>query len=181
MSQKEKDFIDVCHMLSQLAILKQTKPEEQVIALMAKYLLSELDKQDISQACSHLAKRKERFPDVADFFNLVVPMPSIEETAEREIGGLMGMIKDGWDNSKDKLTEIQKDLLSVWPWHDLAKGTESGLQKTRINMTFFLRNKLGSDGKVKILMSNKAFLNYQHELKQLQGEQNGQIEINPSH
>lgn len=167
----EKDFISVCHMLTQLAILKDKKVEEKQIALMAKYLLTELTFSDISTACSFLAKRKERFPDVSDFFNLVAPMQTVDEIAEREIGGLMSMVRDGWDNSKDKLSDIQKDLISVWPFSELARSKESDLQKTRISMTFFLKNKLGSEGKLKILMSKQAFVDYSNQAKQLeQGE-----------
>lgn len=172
------DFIKICHSLTQLAILKNHKAEEKQIALLAKYLLSELSLSDIIEACSYLAKRKDRFPDCADFFNLVAPMVTIDEIAEKEIGGLMGMLKDGWENSKNKLSEHQKSLLEVWPWHELVRGNESNLSKTRINMTFYLRNKLGSDGKLKLLESKKAFIDYRNDSKQLQGEQNGQIENN---
>lgn len=169
MGTNETDFLEVCKMLTQLAVLKNSKLEEKQIALMAKFLLSELSLSDINQACTYLAKRKDKMPDVADFFNLVAPMPSIEETAEREIGGLMTLIKDGWDNSKGKLSDIQKDLLEVWSWSELAKSREADLQKTRINMTFFLKNKLGSDGKGKLMASKQAFINYQHDLKLLEG------------
>jgi hypothetical protein len=172
MENREKDFLEVCTMLTQMAILKNSKLEEKQVALMAKFLLSELSLADINQACTYLARRKDRMPDVADFFNLVAPMPSIEEITEREIGGLMALIKDGWDNSKGKLSDTQKDLLEVWSWSELAKSKESDLQKTRINMTFFLRNKLGSDGKGKLLASKQAFINYQQDLKLLEGNKN---------
>lgn len=171
--ESEKDFISVCQALTQLAVLKDKKLEEKQIALMGKYLLRELEYSDIMTAISYLAKREKGFPDVSMFFNLITPMTTIEEIAEREIGSLMGMIRDGWDNSKDKFTDIQKDLLSVWPWHDLSKGKEGDLAKVRLNMTFFLKNKLGSEGKLKILMNNKAFVDYHEELKKLEG---GKIE-----
>ena len=172
--ENNDSFIKVCNMLTQLAILKDRKIEEKAIALMAKFLLSELSVDDISSSCAYLSKREKGFPDVSMFFNLVCPMPTLEEVVEREIGGLVSMISDGWTNSKDKFTDIQKDLLSVWSWGALEKDKD--LQKTRINMTFFLRNKLGSEGKLKILMSKKAFVDYHNDLKQLeQGEQNEQV------
>lgn len=173
----EKDFITVCQALTQLAVLKDKKLEEKQIALMGKYLLRELNFSDIMSALSYFGKRKDRFPDVADFFNLVAPMTTIEEITEREIGGLMGMVRDGWESSKSKLTDIQKDLLSVWSFSDLSKSKESDLQKTRLNMTFFLKNKLGSEGKLKILMSNQAFVEYHEELNKLEG---GKIEAEQS-
>lgn len=169
MEQTEKDFLEVCTMLTQMAVLKNAKLEEKQIALMAKFLLSELCLADIKTASGYLSRRSNRMPDVADFFNLVAPMPSIEVAAEKEIGGLMNLIKDGWDNSKDKLSETQRELLEVWSWSELARSKESDLQKTRVNMTFFLKNKLGSDGKVKLLASKQAFINYQQDLKLLGG------------
>lgn len=177
MEQNEKDFVATCELLTKLAILKRTKIEEKEAALMAKYLLTELSYQSIVEATSFLSKRKDRFPDVADYFNLLAPMKSFDEIVAKEIGQLMGMLKDGWENSKDKFSEHQKALLEVWPWHELTRGKESDIAKTRTEMTFYLRNKLNSDGKLKLNESKKAFVGYQNEFKHLGGN-NGQIENN---
>ena len=178
MDQKEKDFLEVCKMLTQLAVVKNTKVEEKFIALMSKFLLSELTYADINQACGYLSKRVERFPDVAQFFNLIAPMQSIEELAEKEISQLIEYVKGGRDNFKAsgaQLSEHQKDLFSVWPWSELATMNEKDLSKTRLNMTFYLKSKINSDGKTKLLSSKKAFIDYQNDLKQL-GETNGDSE-----
>lgn len=172
MDQKEKDFLEVCKMLTQLAVLKNSKVEEKVIAIMARFLLAELSCADIQQACTYLAKRKDRFPDVADFFNLVAPMESMEELAEKEISQLIDYVKGGRDNFKEsgaKLSELQKDLFSVWSWSSLATMNQGDMAKTRLNMTFYLKSKINSDGKTKLLASKKAFITYQSELKQLEG------------
>lgn len=168
----ENDFIKICHSLTQLAILKNHKAEEKQIALLAKFLLAELSCSDIMEACGYLAKRKDRFPDCADFFNLIAPMESIEELTEKEIGQLMDYVKGGRDNFKESgavLTELQKDLFSVWSWSSLAMMNQGDLSKTRLNMTFYLKSKINSDGKMKLLSSKKAFIMYQNELKQLEG------------
>jgi hypothetical protein len=167
----ENDFIKICHSLTLLAILKNHKAEEKQIALMAKFLLSELSCEDIMQACTYLSKRVERFPDVASFFNLVAPMESVETLAEKEISQMLEYVRNGRDNFKNsgaQLSDLQKDLMSVWSWSELASMNEKDLGKTRLNMTFYLRSKINSDGKLKLLSSKKAFINYQQELKQLE-------------
>lgn len=176
--EKGQDFIETCRALTQLAILKDRKLEEKQLALMAKYLLSELSYQDIISACAYLAKRLPRFPDCADFFNLIAPMQSIEVLVEKEIGHLFDLIQGGYDNYKSsgvQLSEHQKELLEVWPWSQLAKMSVNDIAKIRTNMTFFLRNKIGSDGKQKLIMNTQAFVDYQSASKQLeQGEKDVQ-------
>lgn len=161
----------MCEMLTKLAAVKNTKVEEKVIAIMARFLLSELSVNDINQSCTFLAKRKDRFPDVADFFNLVAPMESVETLAEKEISQMLDYVRNGRDNFKNsgaQLSDLQKDLMSVWSLSELASMNEKDLGKTRLNMTFYLRSKINSDGKLKLLSSKKAFINYQQELKQLE-------------
>lgn len=177
-NQREKDFLDVCELLRQLAAIKNAKLEEQFIASMAMFLLRDLSKSDIAQSISYLSRRRPGFPDASDFFNLIAPVQSLEELAEKEIGALLGMIKDGWDNSKDKLTDIQRDLLDVWNWYDLAKGSEKDLQKIRLSMSFYLKSKLASTAKLKIQLSQDAFANYKENNKRLQGEIGEEKEYN---
>lgn len=177
MNQKEKDFLEVCKMLTHLAVLKNHKTEEKQIALMAKFLLTEISCDDISKTCSFLAKRKELFPDVACFFNIIAPMKSIEELAEEEISQLLEYICQGRDNFKQSgksLSEYQRDLLSVWSWTTLMNMNQPDFAKTRLNMTFYLKSKLNSDGKTKLLLSKQAFITYQKELEQLQETTNGE-------
>ncbi len=115
---------------------------------------------------------------MAQFFNLIAPMQSIEELAEKEISQLIEYVKGGRDNFKAsgaQLSEHQKDLFSVWSWSELATMNEKDLSKTRLNMTFYLKSKINSDGKTKLLSSKKAFIYYQNDLKQL-GETNGDSE-----
>ena len=56
MDQKEKDFLDVCNSLNHLAILKRQTLEKEQIALMARFLLRDLEKEEIIECCGHLAK-----------------------------------------------------------------------------------------------------------------------------
>jgi len=166
MDQKEKDFLDTCHSLAKLAALKGKTLGEQQLALIAKFLLSELSYQDINLACGHLAKRSSGFPDVSDFMNLVCPMRNIDELIESEIGKLIGILTSGVYD-KALFSEYQLDLLEVWTWSQLKNMNQATLDKTRVSMMWFLKNKLNSDGKTKILLSKKAFIEYQSGLKEL--------------
>lgn len=176
--EKRESFLLVCQALTKLAVLKDKKMEEKQLALMAKYLLSELSCDDIIKACGYLAQREPRFPDVSLFFNLMAPMQPIEVLVEKEIGHLFELIQGGYDNYKSsgvQLSEHQKELLEVWPWSQLAKISVNDIAKIRTNMTFFLRNKIGSDGKQKLIMNTQAFVDYQSASKQLeQGEKDVQ-------
>lgn len=162
-------FLIVCESLSSLAILKNQKVSEETIASVAKFLLRDFKHEDVNKACGYFAKRLERFPDVSHFFNLMAPMRSVEEQAEREIGNLIGLIGQGYDNAKDKFTDIQKDLLTVWSWSELSRCKESELSKIRINMTFYLRGQLNSVPSMKITESNRAILENKG-FQQLEGE-----------
>ena len=133
----DKDFVETANALTKLAILKQHKIEEKAIAIMAKFLLSELKKEDIFRCCSYFAKREKWFPDVSEFMNLVCPAKSLDEVAETEIGGIMKSIKDGAYNRLN-FSVTQLDLLDKWNWSMLAQMKQADLDKTRVNMLFYL-------------------------------------------
>ena len=169
---KNDDFIECCQLLTKLAILKSAKKEEQEIALMAKFLLSEISLGDIKTACSFLARREKSFPDVALFFNLVVPMQNIDEIVEIAVAGIIDSVKSGAYN-REQFDENQRALLEVWSWSSLKELSAKDLTQARISMSFFLRNKLSTDGKTKLILNKASIENYQTNLKQLdQGGQN---------
>ena len=171
----DSDFIECCQLLTKLAILKSVKKEEEEIAFLAKFLLSEISIEDIKTACGFFARRKDKFPDAADFYNLVVPMTTVDELAEKEVAGIIDMIRSGFD--KEKLTENQKDLLEKWPWGLLKESSLKDINQTRISMVFYLKNKLGNDGKTKLLLNKQSFGKYKSNLL-TSGGNNGQDLLN---
>ena len=157
MDQKEKDFLDVCNSLNHLAILKRQTLEKEQIALMARFLLRDLEKEEIIDCCGHFAKRMDRFPDVAHFINMCRPPESIDEIAEREVSSFLELVKQGWDNSKDKFTPIHRIIMEKWSYLDLSHRTnQSEIPKIRISMVFYLKQKLGSTRGVVMELSKKA-------------------------
>ena len=163
----EKDFVTVANGLTKLAILKDKKMEEQAIAIMAKFLLSELTAADILRCCAYFAKRKPTFPDTSEFFNLICPAKTVEEVAETEIAGIIESVRTGVYD-RQAFTVNQLDLLDKWNWSMLRQMKQQDLDKTRINMLFYLKAKLNTDGKTKEELSKEAFLHYREEHKQLE-------------
>lgn len=157
MDQKEKDFLEICNAINHLAILKRQVLEKEQIALMAKFLLRDLTREEIIDCCGHFSKRMERFPDVAHFINMCRPPESIDEIAEREVSSFLELVKQGWDNSKDKFTPIHRIIMDKWSYLDLSHRTnQSEIPKIRISMVFYLKQKLGSTRGVVMELSKKA-------------------------
>jgi len=166
------DFVECCQLLTKLAILKGAKKEEQEIALMSKFLLSEISLQDIKTSCSFFARREKFFPDVALFFNLVVPMQTIDEIVELAVSGVIDSVKSGSYN-RESFNENQRAILEVWSWSSLRELSSKDLTQVRISISYYLRNKLQNDGKTKLYLNKSSIESYQGSLKQLeQGEQN---------
>lgn len=145
----EKDFLDCCQIITALSALKGIKKEADEIAYISKFLLKELKISDIQKASHYLSRRKIGFPDVSDFYNLIVPLKTIEETAEEEIGSLLEMVKNG-TFSKDEIGVIKRDLLNKWSWAELSNMNSKELLTTRQQMSFYLKAKLQNDGFTKI-------------------------------
>jgi len=169
---KNDDFIECCQLLTKLAILKGAKKEEQEIALMAKFLLSEISLIDIKTACSFIVRREKFFPDVSVFFNLVVPMQTIDEIVELSVAGIIDSVKSGVYN-RESFNDNQKAVLEVWSWSSLKELNAKDLNQARISISFFLRNKLSNDGKTKLYLNKSSIDSYKSNLNHLeQGEQN---------
>lgn len=172
MAVDNTDFISTAHLLTKLAILKSKVVEEQAIALMAKYLLTKLTFKDIQRCCTYFAERKTGFPEPSEYFSHICPAKTIDEVAETEIAGILESVRNGAYN-KASFSETQLDLLEKWNWSRLAQMKQGDLDKARVNMLFYLKAKLGTDGKTKENLSKEAFLQYREEQKQLeQGEIN---------
>lgn len=155
----EKDFVTVCEALTRLAILKNTSIEEKVIAVMSKTLLRDLSKEEILGSCEYLLKRVPRFPDIADFYNLIKPAQTPEDIAEREVSGLIEIIKGGYDNYKKsgtKMTDIQREILSTRGWDNLAAASVKDLEKIRTSLFYTLRNKMNQESGAKLIESKRA-------------------------
>lgn len=158
------DFIECCHILTKLAILKGVKKEESEIAYLSKFLLSEISIENIKIACSFFARRKDRFPDASDFYNLMVPMIPIDEIAEDEVSGLINKVRNN-EYDKESFSQIQRDLLDKWSWSSLKECSNKDMNAIRISMVFYLKSKLSNDGKTKILLNKQAFDKYKLEVK----------------
>lgn len=163
----ENDFINTAQALTKLAILKSKVVEEAAIALMAKYLLTKLTYADILRCCTYFAERKPGFPEASEYFNMICPAKTIDEVAETEIAGILESVRVGVYD-KSKYSDIQLDLLDKWNWSRLAQMKQGDVDKARVNMLFYLKGKLSTDGKTKENLSREAFMQYREEQKQLE-------------
>lgn len=133
----EENFLKIAELLTQLAVLKGVVKGEKEIAAMSKFLMRDFSHADIQRACGYFAKRFERFPDVAAFYNLICPIIEDDTRAEKVVGQILSMVQSGYD--KEKVTDEFRIIFDVYSWSQIKEMSHSEMNFARPKMVKILK------------------------------------------
>ena len=107
--------ITIAKILTKLCLIMNAERSELQLATMAGYLSKFFTCEEVSKASEYILQRNKFFPSVADYFSILKPSNTIEQSAIMAVEGLKSKVisHNNWVELKPKLDEHEKSFVSI--------------------------------------------------------------------